>query len=344
MKKGFSKKVRELSLVINPVNIRALTGLECDNAVLAVENRAFGDISKMKFFTDFRYLPMVRRLMPDMVSADIGKFPAFAAGIPTSCRIGFEKSISVARFEKLKKNFPSASFVDIEDEILALRAVKSPDEIGKIQAAAALNDAIWQAACMRFEPGMTERDMARILKVLMTEFGDGEAFGTIVCVGANAAECHHVPDDTVWDGKEPVLVDMGVKLDGYCSDMTRCFGGVRRGGGLYAKIYSLVKKANQAAIAAVRPGITCKALDKVARDIIGDAGYGRFFGHSLGHGVGLEVHEQPAVSKKSRMPLEPGMVVTIEPGVYLEGRFGVRIEDLVLVTETGCEVLSSSPK
>ena len=178
----------------------------------------------------------------------------------------------------------------------------------------------------------------------MIDRGEGEAFETIVCVGANAAECHHIPDGTVWDGREPVLVDMGVKLDGFCSDMTRCFGGVRRGGGLYAKIYSLVKRANLAAIAAVRPGMTCRALDKVARDVIAQAGYGRYFGHSLGHGVGLEIHERPFISGRSRERLEPGMVFTIEPGVYLEGRLGVRIEDVVLVTADGCEVLTSSAK
>jgi Xaa-Pro aminopeptidase len=133
---------------------------------------------------------------------------------------------------------------------------------------------------------------------------------------------------------------MGVKLAGFCSDLTRNLvsGSVR---GLYRKVYRLVEEANRAAIAAVRPGITAAKLDKVARDIIKAGGFGKCFGHSLGHGVGYEIHEAPTVSAKNKeMSLMPGMIITIEPGIYLEGNLGVRIEDLVLVTEDGCEVLS----
>jgi Xaa-Pro aminopeptidase len=194
-----------------------------------------------------------------------------------------------------------------------------------------------------FRAGMTEREMAGIIRSMMFERGDGEAFDTIVCVGANAAECHHVPDGTVWNGRDGVLVDMGVKLGGYCSDMTRNIPPKRRSA-LYRKVHALVMKANRAAIAAVRPGVTGKALDKVARDVIRAGGFGKCFGHSLGHGVGLEIHEAPYASKKSDWTLKPGMFVTIEPGIYLEGNLGVRIEDLVLVTETGCEVLTENAK
>jgi Xaa-Pro aminopeptidase len=143
----------------------------------------------------------------------------------------------------------------------------------------------------------------------------------------------------VWNGREPVLVDMGVKLGGYCSDLTRNLvpKGVR---GLYRRAYALVEEANRAAIAAVRPGMTAAKLDKVARDIIKKGGFGQCFGHSLGHGVGYEIHEAPTVSPKGKTVIEPGMVFTIEPGIYLEGNLGVRIEDMVLVTENGCEVLS----
>jgi Xaa-Pro dipeptidase len=187
---------------------------------------------------------------------------------------------------------------------------------------------------------MTERQMAAAIKHLMIERGDGEAFETIVCVGANAAECHHVPDGTVWNGREPVLVDMGVKLDGFCSDLTRNLvpKPVRA---LYRKVYALVEEANRAAISAVRPWVAVADLDRVARGIIRKGGFGKCFGHALGHGVGYEIHEAPAVSGRDKTVLKPGMVVTIEPGIYLEGNLGVRIEDLVLVTEDGCEVLSA---
>ena len=199
---------------------------------------------------------------------------------------------------------------------------------------------------------MAERQMAAVIRKMMIDRGEGEAFATIVCVGRNAAECHHEPDDTVWNGREPVLVDIGVKLDGVCSDLTRnLVPGFRDPSGratrakpyrLYRQVYELVLEANLAAIAAARPGLTGRQLDKVARDVIAKGGFGRCFGHSLGHGVGYEIHEPPTASKRSETVLKPGMVLTIEPGVYLEDNLGVRIEDLILITETGCEVLSSA--
>jgi Xaa-Pro aminopeptidase len=218
--------------------------------------------------------------------------------------------------------------------------VKTPEELDAIRSAEKLNLEIWNEAKNRFRVGNTEREMAAIIKHLMIERGDGEAFDTIVCVGANAAECHHRPDDTPWNGREPILVDMGVKLAGVCSDLTRNIvpENIR---GLYRKVFALVEAANQAAIAAVKPGITAARLDKVARDIITKGGFGKCFGHSLGHGVGYEIHEAPAISKRgNKTRLEPGMVFTIEPGIYLEGNLGVRIEDMVVVTDSGCEVLS----
>ena len=319
-------------LVCEPADVRAVTGVVCDNAVVTPD----------AFYTDFRYLPMVRRVLPGTKARDIRRL-AEAMPRGAGLRIGYESSIPQSRFLALKKLAPRAKFVDIADDIAALRAVKTPDEIVRVRAAERLDCEIWEEARSRFAPGMTERDMARAIQSLMVARGDGEAFPTIVCVGRNAAECHHEPDDTVWDGRAPVLVDMGVRLDGVCSDLTRNLvprGADRR----YREIYAIVLEANRAAIAAARPGMTGRELDAVARKIIRRAGFGRFFGHSLGHGVGYEVHESPTASRRSRDVLKPGMLVTIEPGIYLEGSLGVRIEDLVLITETGCEVLSDTDK
>lgn len=318
-------------LVMNQANIFALTGIDCDNAVLTVA----GD--RVALHTDFRYVPMVHRLAPDLKCRDIRRLAVKGR------RIGFEGSVSHARFVELQKSAPRAQFVDVADNLSAIRAVKTADEIAALRAAERLDCEIWETARARFSAGMTERDMARIIRTLMIERGDGEAFDTIVCVGANAAECHHVPDDTVWNGREPVLVDMGVKLNGFCSDLTRNIV-PKRPSLAYREVYELVRKANLEAIRAARPGMTGRRLDKVARDVIRKGGFGRCFGHSLGHGVGVEIHEAPFASKRCETVLKPGMLVTIEPGVYLEGNLGVRIEDLVLITESGCEVLSSSPK
>lgn len=309
--------------VFDPADILALTGIDCDSACL----------SKNAIYTDFRYTAAIHRTAPWLKVRDIKRIAKVKG------RIGLPSSISYARFMQLSNKFPDSEFIDIDDKIKSLRMVKTKDEQDRIRRAEALNVAIWNDAKVKFAAGMTERDMARIIKVMMHERGDGEAFPTIVCVGANAAECHHVPDDTVWNGRDPVLVDMGVKLDGVCSDLTRNIK-PKRVSRLYRQVYDLVKTANLAAIAAARPGITCRDLDKVARDIITSGGFGECFGHSLGHGVGYEIHEAPTVSKKSKVVLKPGMVVTIEPGIYLEGNIGVRIEDMILITESGCEVLS----
>ena len=335
------EKQLDAAVVFNQANVRSLTGIDCDNACLLV--KADGTVV---FHTDFRYVPMVHRVAPWLKVDDIKKVGGarpFRSGRAKLQKMGYESSVTHARFMQLEKAFPGATFADIDANVKELRAVKTADELAKLRAAEALNDAIWSEAQKEFKPGMTEKDMARVIQHLMIERGDGEAFETIVCVGKNAAECHHVPDDTVWNGREPVLVDMGVKLDGYCSDMTRNMVPARPSK-LYKKVYGLVLEANRRAIAAAKPGMTAGALDKVARDFLTQEGFGKAFGHSLGHGVGIEIHEAPWAARKQKMVLRPGMSVTIEPGLYLEGNLGVRIEDLVLITETGCEVISHSAK
>ena len=328
-------------LLFGEANIRSVTDVVCDNGCLVVSPHA-----EPTFITDFRYVPMAHRVAPWLKTVQLKRGQKFAdaakAAMPRGVRrLGYEGSVPASRYRSLQKAFRRAELVDVAEDVLALRAVKTLPEIAKITRAVALNDDIWSLARKEMRPGMTEKDIQRIIRGFMNALGDGEAFETIVCAGANAAECHHVPDDTVWRRGEPLLVDMGVKLDGVCSDMTRC---VRGRGEEYRDIYSIVLEANRAAIAAARPGMTSGALDKVARDIIRKAGYGKAFGHSLGHGVGYEIHEEPTARAKSKTVLEPGMFVTIEPGIYLEGKLGVRIEDLVLITPDGCEVITRSPK
>lgn len=321
----------DVALVFKRENIRALTGIDCDDACLEVTPES------VALYTDFRYWAMVRRLAPDMDLRDIRKLGEGA--ISRASRVGFEGSIPYSSYVRILKLSNDAEFKDVEKKILELRAVKTPAEIAMIAKAERLTLNIWREGSKLFRPGMSEIGMARILKKLMIERADAEAFETIVCIGENAAECHHVPDGTVWDGVKPVLVDLGVRLGGVCSDLTRNLvpAGASRE---YRRIHSIVKKANREAIAAARPGIAADRLDKIARDIIADAGYGECFGHSLGHGVGYEIHEAPTLSRRNHTTLAPGMVVTIEPGIYLEGEAGVRIEDLVVITENGCKVLS----
>ena len=313
-------------VVIGEANLVAFAGIRCDNGALVVSG---GDAV---FYTDFRYTAMVHRKAPALKTRDLKRLKL------SGRRIGYESSVTKARYDRLVKLAPrAAKFVDIAEDLLSLRAVKTVSELELLRAAEKLNCEIWEEARGRFAAGMTERVMAGVIQTLMIERGEGEAFATIVCVGKHAAECHHEPDDTVWNGREPVLVDMGVKLNGVCSDLTRNVPPARQSA-LYRKVYALVKEAHDAAIAAARPGLTAKALDAVARGVIKKGGFGKCFGHSLGHGVGYEIHESPAVAKRgAKTVLKPGMVVTIEPGIYLEGNLGVRIEDMIVITPDGCE-------
>ena len=345
---AFSAKLRRrgitVALICGERNQKGLVGFGCDNGILCVGSVPTSPT--VAFYTDFRYIPAAKREAPWVKVFDIGRLNLHGYIPPRGFfKVGFEGSVPTSKFLEFQKAFGKrAKFVDVEKDVLMLRAVKTPGEIVKVTASEALNVHIWGQALKEFKPGMTEKDMQRIIRAWMNALGDGEAFETIVCVGANAAECHHVPDDTVWRKGEPLLVDMGVKLDGYCSDMTRCIRSTESGprGTKYNEIYDIVLSANRAAIASVRPGMTGRELDSVARRVISKAGYGRYFGHALGHGVGLDIHEYPVASKRSDTVLKPGMIVTIEPGIYIEGELGVRIEDLVLVTRDGCEVLSSA--
>ena len=258
----FSAKLKKrgisLALIHGETNQKGLAGFGCDNGVLCVGSDPMS--GKAEFYTDFRYVPAAKREAPWLKVRDISRLDV-GGYLPKkgSFKVGFEGSVPTSRCLELQKMFGKrAKFVDIDKDVLMLRAVKTPSEIAKIAAAEALNDKIWGQALKEFKPGMTEKDMQRIIRAWMNALGDGEAFETIVCVGANAAECHHVPDDTVWRKGEPLLVDMGVKLDGYCSDMTRCVRSAEAGikGVKYNEIHDLVLLANRTAVAAVKPGIT----------------------------------------------------------------------------------------
>ena len=209
------KRKLDQAIVCGEANLLALTGIRCDNGILEVRRTTTGRFA-VAFYTDFRYVPMVHRVAPQLRCRDIKSFRLAGS------RIGIEYSISHARYLSLAKAAPrKAKFVDLTNDLAEIRMVKTPEEIAKLRDAERLVCEIWNDASRRFEPGMSERQMAAIIKKMMIDLGDGEAFATIVCVGKNAAECHHEPDDTVWNGREPVLVDLGVRLNGVCSDLTR---------------------------------------------------------------------------------------------------------------------------
>ncbi len=298
------------------------------------------------FVVDFRYILMARKAMPfaKCVLQKSGAPSQVARHVRGWRKAGYEARQSVSSYEALRKRLDKIdTWEAIDDAIATQRAIKSVAEQKTLRRAIAANDRLYTQVLGQIRPGMTEWDVRGLFRRGADEVGQGESFATIVCAGANGAECHHEPDLTPIPARGPVLMDFGVLLDHYCSDMTRCvcFG---KPTALYRKVYDIVLEANRKAVASLKPGMTGEEVDAIARKHIAKAGYGDAFGHSLGHSVGMEIHEGPNFSPRESRIIKPGMVITVEPGIYLPGRLGVRIEDVVLVTRTGCECLSQSPR
>ncbi len=231
----------------------------------------------------------------------------------------------------------------LDEAMQSIRSVKNPAEVEKIKAAQALTDGAFEHILPRLQAGKTEREIALEIEFFMRKNGaDGVAFDLIVVSGANGSQCHGVPGEKTLKRGDFITMDTGALLDGYHSDMTRtvALGSVSEE---QEKVYNTVLQAQLAAIQTVRAGIHCHVVDRAARDII-DREYPRTFGHTTGHSLGVEIHEWPYFGPACEAMTRPGMVMTVEPGIYLEGKFGVRIEDMVLITETGCENLTHSPK
>ncbi|RUM37488.1 MAG: aminopeptidase P family protein [Desulfobulbus sp.] len=258
-------------------------------------------------------------------------------------RLAFESHYflhsSAAKFSLLAEKI-GLDLVPVTGVVERMRAVKSEKEIALIKKSVLLNERVFQLIHSTIEPGMTEVEIALALELTMRELGaEGPSFDSIVAFGTNSAKPHAVPTDRVLASGDIVLIDMGLVLEGYCSDMTRTFV-AGKPGKTYLERLRLVRKAQLAAIEAIRAGAVCRDVDKAARSILDNGGYGRFFGHGLGHGVGLVVHEEPGLGPRSRKKLRAGMIVTVEPGIYLPEWGGIRLENMAVVRETGCEVLN----
>ena len=268
------------------------------------------------------------------------------AARPHLKKLGFEaQRVTVAQWEQFKKDAPvGLDWVATEGVVEALRMVKDPDEIAAIRRAIAVAESAWESVKPRLRQGIREREFALELEFAMRRAGaESTAFETIVASGALGAHPHHHAGDRPLAPGDFVTVDWGASVDGYVSDITRTVG-LAPLSEAQRDLYAVVLESQRRAIAAIRPGRTGKEIDAVARDFLTGQGYGEQFGHSLGHSIGRKVHDGPALSVRSdKVILEPGMVITVEPGVYLENWGGLRIEEDVLVTETGHEVLTHLP-
>ncbi len=222
-----------------------------------------------------------------------------------------------------------------------MRIIKNDAELDKIRASVKLNERVFQDIYSEDRKGRTEIDLAIAIETRMRLLGaQGPSFQTIVATGSRSALPHAVPGPVTIEKDRPLMFDMGLILDGYCSDMTRTFPN-GKADARYLEIHRLVRKAQQAGIRAIRAGVSAQAVDRAARSVIADAGWGKYFGHALGHGVGLAVHEAPRLSARNRKHLRSGMVVTVEPGIYIPDWGGIRLENMVIVREDGCEILNS---
>ena len=260
-------------------------------------------------------------------------------------RVGIEDSITLGEMDDLEGWAPGTLFSRAGELITEQRAVKDAHEISIIRRAVALADRMMEQAMERARPGVVEKDLSRAIRFSSEELGgDGESFPNIIASGPNSSSPHHHPGVRALAAGDALTIDLGGVVDGYCSDLTRN-PFIGKPVAELEKIYNLVLEANRAAIDAIRPGMTGIEIDAIAREIIEKAGYGTYFGHGLGHGVGLEIHEAPRLSPMAKSTrLMAGNIVTIEPGIYVPGLGGVRIEDYVLLTDQGAEVLSASPK
>ncbi len=262
-------------------------------------------------------------------------------------RVGFEAdTVTVSELERFQAAVTEVDWVSTSGLVEGHRAVKSDAEVKKLRHAADLTDQAMAHAVHTARPGMTEKALAWAIEVYMRENGaESMAFETIVASGENSALPHYRPGNHVIEAGEPLMIDMGARLEGYCGDLTRTFSLGPSRDEEYERVYAVVDEANRAATDGIRAGMTGPEADRLARDVIEAAGYGEHFGHGLGHGVGLNVHELPRLGRTADgEPLAPGMVTTIEPGIYLPGRFGVRIEDVVIVGNDGVEVVTQAPK
>lgn len=335
------------ALITSSVNRDYFTGLRTSSGVLLVTRQ------QCYALLDFRYIEVAGNtirdcevILQDKLEEQLRELTKKHDIRTLALEVGYQTIEELGRF---KKYLPGVEFLTdskLNDAILELRRIKDETEIAAIRAAQKVTDTAFSAILDFIKPGRTEREIAAELEYLMKKNGaENPAFDTICVAGPNSSLPHGVPGDRPVREGDLLTMDFGAMVDHYCSDMTRTVA-VGQISEEMEKVYRLVLDAQLAAIDKIKPGVPCREVDAAARDMIYGAGYEGCFGHGLGHSLGLEIHESPRFSHTVKPDLlcRPGLVMSVEPGVYRAGRFGCRIEDIVLITEGGCEVLTKSPK
>ena len=330
-------------LVTSPPNRRYVTGFA------STAGTALITASGSWFFTDSRYIEAARSKIEGAEVRELSGAPMLrelaALLRERGCRrLGFEeRRLTVADYERIREALP-CELTRGEDLLDRLRSVKEPEEVERLVAAQRLAEDAFTQLLDFIRPGRTEQEIAARLQYLMLRAGaEGMSFAPIVVSGVRSSMPHGVPSDKVAEKGEFLTIDFGCVLDGYCSDTTRtlALGGVTEE---MERVYATVLEAQKAGIAAARAGVEGRAVHAAADRVIRDAGYGGAFRHGFGHGLGIEIHEQPNAAPSNEKPLPAGAVISAEPGIYLEGKFGVRIEDILVLEEGGCRDITRLPK
>ena len=334
------------ALITSTVNRHYFTGLRSSAGVLLVTRKGCSAL------LDFRYIEVARRTiqscevilqekLEEQLPQLVKKYGVRRLALETT----YQTIGEMNRYQKLLPEVELLTGEEVDKTILQLRRVKDEEEIGHIRDAQAITDKSFSEMLDVIKAGMTERQVAAELEYRLKKNGaDGLAFATIAVAGPNSSMPHGVPGDRPLQAGDFLTLDFGAASAGYCSDMTRtvAIGHVTEE---MEKVYNLVLEAQLASIAKIAPGVPCVEVDAAARDLIYGAGYEGCFGHGTGHSLGLQIHEDPRFSTTAGEAVcQPGIVMSVEPGVYLSGRFGCRIEDIVLITPEGCQDLTHSPK
>lgn len=345
VRKALKSAELDAIVILNRTNTRYLTGFVASYSITVIDGGG------VRVVTDPRYGEAAEAALDGIATVvvqpttNVQDFLRKLFKKSDYKRVGFEGSISVDEYDNLRKLFRRTKLEKAGHLISELRKVKDESELRQIRKAVRLADRVMGEALDRLKPGLSEQELSRSIRFLMEELGgEGESFSNIVASGPNSSRPHHHPGGRRFKKGEPITIDLGGIVGGYCSDLTRTpvLGSPSRE---FQQIYEVCLEAQQTAIRGLKPGMTGRDADALARNVIEAAGFGEYFGHGLGHGVGLEIHEDPRLSPRADdYELRPGNVVTVEPGIYLPGVCGVRIEDYVLITEDGCEVLSKTPR
>ncbi|MEA1986059.1 MAG: Xaa-Pro peptidase family protein [Candidatus Marinimicrobia bacterium] len=331
-------------LVFALSNVRYLSGYTGSNGLCYITK------DKQYFFTDFRYKSQSKMQVKDfeIIIAESGGLLTKLKEINLISKgdnIGFEgNNISFDQYKELEKDYTNTKFYSKSMVLENIASVKDEDELNSLRKAAEITDRIFDKIIKEIKIGITEKEIASKISYYSKIMGDNEdSFAPIVASGLNGSKPHHTPSDKKIANNEFITMDFGAVYNGYHGDMTRTIF-IGDPDEKQKEIYNIVSKAQMLGIENVKPGISGKELDSLARDYITDKGYGEYFGHGLGHGIGLVVHAEPRVSQKNKNPMQVNNVITIEPGIYIPKWGGIRIEDDVIVTKNGYEVISKSPK